>query len=116
MKKLFLGLYILLQTIPGQAMPPVEEARTEAMLRALEQEVELAFIRNGKEYDARQAAAHLRLKFDRTRSRLDSAEQFIDRAGSSSSLSGEPYLVRKPGEEARPAGPFLHELLKRTAK
>jgi hypothetical protein len=98
---------------PAWAMPPAEEARVERLLRALGQEKELRFLRNGTEYPASKAEEHLRLKFERSRAYLDSAEEFIDRAGARSSVSGEPYLVRPPGREPVPAGSFLHDLLRR---
>jgi hypothetical protein len=44
----------------------------------------------------------LRQKLDYAagRTKLKSAEQFIDLAGSSSTLSGKPYLVKCPGAAA----------------
>jgi hypothetical protein len=100
---------------PGTSwsMPPAEETRVERLLRTLGQEKDLRFIRNGTEYPASRAEEHLRLKFERSRAYLDSAEDFIDRAGARSSVSGQPYLVRHPGREPVPAGSFLHDLLRR---
>jgi hypothetical protein len=95
------------------SMPPAEEARVECLLRTLGQEKDLYFIRNGTEYPASRAEEHLRLKFERSRAYLDSAEEFIDRAGARSSVSGRPYLVRHPGREPVPAGNFLRDLLRR---
>jgi hypothetical protein len=95
------------------AMAPDEEARVERLLRTLGQEKDLRFIRNGTEYPASRAEEHLRLKFERSRAYLDSAEDFIDRAGARSSVSGQPYLVQPPGREPVPAGSFLHDLLRR---
>jgi hypothetical protein len=96
------------------AMSPGEEARIEALLLAVSRETDIVFIRNGEEYSAKQAAAHLRLKLNRARSRISTAEQFIDSVGSFSSISGSPYLIRKSGEKPRPARDFLYELLRRT--
>jgi hypothetical protein len=97
------------------ALSPREEARTEALLAALQQRTEVVFIRNGSEYDAARAAGHLRLKLEHSRDRLDSAEEFIDKAASSSSLSGKPYMVREPGQAPRPAREFLYQLLEQAA-
>jgi len=52
------------------------------------------FIRNGNEYDARRAAAHLTLKYQRGKQHVDSAEQFINRLASASSWTQTPYRVR----------------------
>jgi hypothetical protein len=59
------------------------------------------FIRNGSSYSATQAQAHLQDKLDYLlrKDRVNSAEQFIERAGSESSFSGKPYKVNCDGKE-----------------
>ena len=57
------------------------------------------FIRNGKAHDPAQAADHLRMKYRRAHRYVDSAETFIDRIASESSLSGRPYRVSCDGHE-----------------
>lgn len=52
------------------------------------------FIRNGEEYQAEEAAQHLRRKWENAGDRITSAEQFIRYVASKSSLSGEPYRIR----------------------
>lgn len=52
------------------------------------------FVRGGTEYDGKAARDHLARKLDAVRSRLATADQFVGRVASSSSLSGEAYLVR----------------------
>jgi hypothetical protein len=107
--------FFMLTVVCGQrafAISPEQEKRVNALLDLLGKENSTVFIRNGKEYPAEDAVSHLRLKFGKTKKRLETAEQFIDKVGSSSSVSGKPYLIRKPGEEAQPAGPYLHLLLR----
>lgn len=60
------------------------------------------FERNGQWYDAKTAQGHLRKKFDylRKRDQADTAELFIERAASESSMSGKAYHVRCPGKAA----------------
>ena len=57
------------------------------------------FFRNGKWYGAERARKHLerKLAWLDKRDLVDSAEQFIERAASESSRSGEPYLVHCGG-------------------
>ncbi len=57
------------------------------------------FERNGTWYDADKAQTHLRKKYSwlRKRDLVDTAEQFIERAASRSSVSGKPYHVRCAG-------------------
>lgn len=52
------------------------------------------FVRSGTEYAGRAARDHLARKLDSVRARISSADEFVDRIASSSSLSGEAYLVR----------------------
>ncbi len=54
------------------------------------------FNRNGTWYSALQATDHLRGKYDYLlkKALVSTAESFIDRAASRSSVSGNPYLVR----------------------
>ena len=58
------------------------------------------FLRNGDWSDARQAQAHLSRKYQwlLARDRVTTAEEFIDLAGTRSSLSGREYAVRCTGE------------------
>jgi hypothetical protein len=60
------------------------------------------FYRNGSWHDAGDARAHLEKKKDHllNHSLIGSAEDFIDRAATSSSVSGQAYRVR-----CAPAGP-----------
>lgn len=54
------------------------------------------FFRNGSWYDSHKARSHLEQKRDylAKRNMLPTAESFIDRAASRSSLSGKPYMVQ----------------------
>lgn len=55
-----------------------------------------SFERNGRWHDAKAAQAHLQRKYDYLRKRdlADTAELFIERAATASSMSGSPYRVR----------------------
>jgi hypothetical protein len=70
-------------------------------------------VRNGKLYAAPEARAHLerKLAWLRDRDRVSSAEDFIERVASRSSLSGRAYAVRCQGRPEQPSGDWLrHEL------
>lgn len=58
------------------------------------------FERNGSWYDAQTASGHLQKKYDylRKRDMARTAEQFIARGASKSSMSGQAYRVRCPGK------------------
>lgn len=73
------------------------------------------FNRNGKWYEGAAAKAHLSQKYDYLVKRhlAPTAEAFIERAATASSMSGTPYQVRCAGAPATPSGPWLTAELKR---
>ncbi|AJO79033.1 MULTISPECIES: DUF5329 domain-containing protein [Pseudomonas] len=72
------------------------------------------FVRNGTEYPALQARAHLekKLNYLEGKDKVSSAEDFIELAATRSSMSGEAYEVRCPAG-AQPAGDWLKAELQR---
>ena len=65
------------------------------------------FIRNGTRHDAEKAEEHLRMKYKRGRRYATSAEAFIERLASKSSMTRKLYMMECPGVEAEPAGEWL---------
>ena len=100
MRRLLLLLRLLLTCFfvaAATAAPLSSAARTEidGLLSRLEASA-CEFNRNGTWYPAPEAKVHLlhKLKYLEDRGAVQSAEQFIDLAASSSSMSGQAYLVR----------------------
>lgn len=73
------------------------------------------FYRNGTWHDSRAAEAHLRAKYQylANRNRIDTAEQFIEKAATASSISGSQYEVRCKGSPQRSSNGWLLEELAR---
>ena len=73
------------------------------------------FYRNGSWYDARQAQAHLRSKYDALAAmgRIVTAEDFIEQAATKSSLSGEAYAIRCNSDPAVTTHQWLRDALAR---
>lgn len=71
------------------------------------------FERNGSWHDAKTARAHLQKKYDylRKRGMADTAELFIERGASKSSVSGKPYRVRCPGKAVDTAAHWFEQRL-----
>ena len=65
------------------------------------------FVRNGSRHDAEDAASHMRLKYQRGKRYATTAELFIERLASKSSISGELYTIDCPGSNAVPSGEWL---------
>ncbi|MBU0961142.1 MAG: DUF5329 domain-containing protein, partial [Proteobacteria bacterium] len=51
------------------------------------------FIRNGNEHQAQEAREHLEMKYNHAKGRIKTAEDFIDKIASKSSLSRRQYEV-----------------------
>ncbi|KOO18213.1 hypothetical protein AC068_13355 [Morganella morganii] len=106
----------LLLVSEALALSPQEETRVENLLTAVGKQEQLIFIRNGSEHNAADAESHLRLKLSKTKKRLKTAEQFVDKVASGSSVSGKPYQVKLPGNDPVDAKIYLTELLTETDK
>jgi hypothetical protein len=86
---------------PRTAVAPVapvarlsEAQKIQALIHSVETLKGAVFIRNGSEYDSAKAADHLRRKLDYAGKRIQTAEQFIDKLATGSSMSGKPYKIR----------------------
>lgn len=73
------------------------------------------FYRNGTWHDSRTAQAHLRDKYKylAARNLIKTTEDFIERAATESSFSGQPYAVRCNGGTAVPSAQWLRAELAR---
>lgn len=69
------------------------------------------FHRNGSEHNSVEAADHLRMKYGRVRSRIDSSEKFIDLLATKSSWTGNNYQLECEQGRLQPSGGWLHEML-----
>jgi len=88
-----------------------EKARIDYLLEGISA-CPYNFIRNGRSYDGKRAAAHLRWKHFRRRSKVKTAEDFIAQVANGSKMSGEPYGVEFPGKKRYPLRPILEKELK----
>jgi hypothetical protein len=88
-----------------------ESAKIERLLSAIESAKDDVFMRNGAEYSGKEAADHLRAKWNAVGDKIATAEDFIDQIAAKSSLSGEPYRVRVANGAEIPAGAYLREKL-----
>lgn len=103
------ALALLLLIAPVQAAPPPQVSREIEQLIAALGASGCDFQRNGSWYGAAKARAHLRRKYEwlKERDMVASAEQFIERAATQSSMSGRAYQVRCPGKPAVASATWL---------
>jgi hypothetical protein len=85
---------VSLMVVRAYAQDSQEAAKIRYLISSVETLEGAKFIRNSKEYDARSAASHLRLKLKNAGDRVRTAEDFIKFCGSKSYMTGEPYLIR----------------------
>lgn len=89
-------LFVLLSSAYAHAadLTSPERRKIDYLIASVETLQGAQFIRNGKSYDAKAAADHLRLKLRTAGSRVATAEDFIRVCASVSSISGMPYQIR----------------------
>lgn len=93
--------------LPASARSEIEALFSEMTL------AKCAFNRNGTWYEADEATRHLRKKYEYLdgKGALKSAEDFITLAGTKSSQTGKPYLVRCGEEDAQTSSEWLRRQL-----
>jgi hypothetical protein len=108
-RSVFVGLLLALAGVAAQAGPTASAQREITQLIEALGQSGCEFQRNGTWYPAGEAQAHLRRKYEwlLKRDMVASAEQFIERAGTESSVSGKPYAVRCRGQGAVPSAKWL---------
>ena len=95
------------------APPPVEQAHTNILIRHVELQKGLVFVRDGGKYTCEQAAKLLRGKTESMGQEVGTAREFIERIATRSSMSGEPCQIRLADGTPLPAGRYLIDELKR---
>jgi hypothetical protein len=108
----FLAFFsVALYSGSARALGDREGKRIEYLIASVEGLSGARFIRNGTEYDGKQAASHLRMKLKRAGGRVSSAEDFITLCASKSYLSGKPYLIAFSDGKTVPAAQFFRKKL-----
>jgi hypothetical protein len=119
MQRLFLRHHIAILLIAVTVLVHMEsQADTGIEIKHIIEYIEnsnCTFIRNGKEYNTKEALVHIQNKYKYTKHWIKSAEDFIKYTVTKSSMSGRPYKVRCDGMEILSAE-WLSEELKRFRK
>jgi hypothetical protein len=90
---LFIGFYAQAQQVK-QPKRLSENEKIECLIISIEQLTDAQLYRNGSWYDATTAADHLRMKLSKAGSRVKTAQDFIDKVASCSSMTGEAYKIK----------------------
>ncbi len=97
---------------PRQSTTLTEEQKINHLIQYIEKS-NVIFIRNGSEYNAIDAAKHLRMKREKAGKRVKTAKEFIDYIASKSSMSGEAYKIKFPNGMIMPVRDVLYYELKK---
>jgi len=101
-------------TLPLHATTALtEKAKIEALIANLESKTDATFIRNGREYNSKDAAKFLRGKWQAYEKQIKTADDFIAKAATVSSTTGKPYLIRFKGAAEIRCGDHLTAQLKK---
>ena len=106
------GLASLLLALAAPAafaqLPASVHSEVHGLLEAVERSG-CEFGRNGTWHDSRAAGAHMRGKYDYlvARDLIATSEDFVERVGTKSSMSGQPYQVRCTGGAPLASGQWL---------
>jgi hypothetical protein len=99
----------------AQSAPPVIAQTEINYLLGFIERSGCMFYRNGSWYDASQAQAHLRSKYNSLAAinRIVTAEDFIEQAATKSSLSGKAYAIRCNSDPVATTDQWLRDALVR---
>ena len=111
----FVTVVLLFSSVHAAPTLSTPSKREIAHLLAYLEQSGCTFLRNGTWHEPKEARAHLERKYEylMERSLVDSAEGFIERAASSSSMSGEHYFVQCPGQVKETSDDWLRAELSR---
>jgi len=110
--KIFLLFLLLLIPSALWARDAGEKKRIEHLLQTVELLKGGGFIRNGTEYNAKDAGKHLRAKLQLAGERVKTAEDFIELCASRSSISGDAYKIRLADGTLTEAAAFFRARLR----
>jgi len=110
-RRLLLVLGALLALSPVTAFA-ASSPEIDALILRVEHAQGVVFIRNGSEHSPVEAAAHLRRKLAAANGRITTAEQFIDKLGTRSSMTGIAYRVRLADGREIDSATWLRQLLR----
>ena len=114
MKNIFVTAFVILALISVvvNAQDNIERKKIDFLISSVENIKEAKFIRNGAEYNGKEAAEHLRMKLQKTGSKVQTADDFIRLCASKSFISGKPYMIKSSDGKTVKSEEYFREKLK----
>ena len=108
-------LSLFLLTNLAQAAEPAATKSEIAYLFTTLEASNCQFNRNGSWYSAKEASGHLNTKYKYLQDKdlVPTAEKFIERAATESSLSGKAYQIKCADNVAQPSAPWFKAALEK---
>ena len=115
MKKILVAALVVIALFSGalHAQDNIEKKKIEYLIFSVENLKGAKFIRNGSEYDGKQAAEHLRLKLKKAGAKVQTADDFIRLCASQSYMTGKPYMIRLSEGKIIRSEEYFREQLKK---
>ena len=109
-----LALWTGLAAVASATPSPSEDKVIQTLIQRVEKTTDMVFMRNGSEYNATDAASHMRSKYDHFKAEIVTAEDFIERCATRSEMTKVAYKVKLAGGAAmRESGDFLRDELRK---
>ena len=114
LQKILVTTFVILVLFSGvvSAQENIEKKKIEFLISSVENLKGAKFIRNGSEYDGKQAAEHLRMKLQNTVA-VQTADDFIRLCASKSIITGKPYMIRLSDGKTMKSEEYFREILKK---
>jgi hypothetical protein len=114
MKKILIAVFVILTLFSGSlsAQDNIEKKKIEFLISSIENLKGAIFIRNGSEYDGKQAVEHLRMKLRNAGDYVQTADDFITLCASRSFITGKPYMIRLSNGKTIKSEEYFREKLK----
>jgi hypothetical protein len=96
----------------ASAQDTIEKKKIEFLISSVENLKGAKFIRNGSEYNGKEAAEHLRMKLRKAGDKVRTADDFIRLCASKSYISGKPYMIRSSDGKTIKSEEYFREKLR----
>ena len=114
MKKILIAAFVILAlfSVAVNAQDNIEKKKIEFLISSVENLKGAIFIRNGSEYDGKEAVEHLRMKLQIAGDKVQTADDFIRLCASKSFITGKPYMIRLSAGKTIKSEEYFREKLK----
>ena len=114
MKNILVTAFVILALFSGvvSAQDNIEKKKIDFLISSVENLRGAKFIRNGSEYDGKEAVEHLRMKLQIAGDKVKTADDFIRLCASKSFITGKQYMIRLSAGKTIKSEEYFREKLK----